>query len=115
MLRSKLQGVALPTHKILTVNIDGGFQAKVLLQLPPNMDTSGNTKYPMLVDVYGGPDSYSVRGEAMLAIGSSISNKILSLCPTGDNQMDDGLGHISVVESVCDLCQNRWTRLGTAR
>lgn len=59
-LRSKLRGVALPTHKILTVNIDGGFQAKVLLQLPPNLDTSGSTKYPMLVDVYGGPDSYSV-------------------------------------------------------
>lgn len=60
-LRAKLKGVALPSHKILTFNIDGGFQAKVLLQLPPNLDTSGKTKYPMLVDVYGGPDSYSVR------------------------------------------------------
>lgn len=28
--------------------------------------------------------------------------------------MDDGLGHISLVKSVCDLCQNRWTRLRAA-
>ncbi|KAH8378694.1 hypothetical protein KR009_000791 [Drosophila setifemur] len=73
-LRSKLKGVALPSHKILTVNIDGGFQAKVLLQLPPNLDTSGNTKYPMLVDVYGGPDSYSVTNKWMLDWGTYLSS-----------------------------------------
>ncbi|XP_023171383.2 venom dipeptidyl peptidase 4 isoform X2 [Drosophila hydei] len=73
-LRSKLRGVALPTHKILTVNIDGGFQAKVLLQLPPNLDTSGKTKYPMLVDVYGGPDSYSVTNKWMMDWGTYLSS-----------------------------------------
>ncbi|ALC44613.1 ome [Drosophila busckii] len=73
-LRAKLKGVALPTHKILTVPIDGGFQAKVLLQLPPNLDTSGKTKYPMLVDVYGGPDSYSVTNKWMLDWGSYLSS-----------------------------------------
>lgn len=51
----------MPTIEIKTVPISNGFTAKVLLQLPPNMDRSGKTKYPMLVDVYGGPDSYSVR------------------------------------------------------
>ncbi|KRG06654.1 venom dipeptidyl peptidase 4 isoform X2 [Drosophila mojavensis] len=74
VLRSKLRGVALPTHKILTVNIDGGFQAKVLLQLPPNLDTSGSTKYPMLVDVYGGPDSYSVTNKWMMDWGTYLSS-----------------------------------------
>ncbi|XP_030571612.1 venom dipeptidyl peptidase 4 isoform X3 [Drosophila novamexicana] len=73
-LRAKLRGVALPTHKILTVNIDGGFQAKVLLQLPPNLDTSGKTKYPMLVDVYGGPDSYSVTTKWMMDWGTYLSS-----------------------------------------
>ncbi|KAH8270566.1 hypothetical protein KR018_011616 [Drosophila ironensis] len=73
-LRAKLKGVALPSHKILTVNIDGGFQAKVLLQLPPNLDTSGKTKYPMLVDVYGGPDSYSVTTKWMLDWGTYLSS-----------------------------------------
>ncbi|XP_020798245.1 venom dipeptidyl peptidase 4 isoform X1 [Drosophila serrata] len=74
ILRGKLKGVALPSHKILTFNIDGGFQAKVLLQLPPNLDTSGNTKYPMLVDVYGGPDSYSVTNKWMLDWGTYLTS-----------------------------------------
>ncbi|XP_032599445.1 venom dipeptidyl peptidase 4 isoform X2 [Drosophila grimshawi] len=74
VLRGKLQGVAVPSHKILTINIDGGFQAKVLLQLPPNLDTSGKTKYPMLVDVYGGPDSYSVTNKWMMDWGTYLSS-----------------------------------------
>ncbi|KAH8404545.1 hypothetical protein KR222_011856 [Zaprionus bogoriensis] len=74
VLRAKLQGVALPSHKILTVNIDGGFQAKVLLQLPPNLDTSGKTKYPMLVDVYGGPDSSSVTTKWTMDWGTYLSS-----------------------------------------
>lgn len=36
-----------------------GFDAVVKLQIPPNADLSGKVKYPMLVDVYGGPGSYS--------------------------------------------------------
>ncbi|XP_023036730.1 venom dipeptidyl peptidase 4 isoform X1 [Drosophila willistoni] len=74
VLRSKLQGVALPTHEVLTFNIDNGFQAKVLLQLPPNIDKSGNTKYPLLVDVYGGPDSYSVTNKWILDWGTYLSS-----------------------------------------
>lgn len=58
----------MPTIEIKTVPISNGFTAKVLLQLPPNMDRSGKTKYPMLVDVYGGPDSYSVRNYTYLHI-----------------------------------------------
>lgn len=50
----------LPEIEIHTIPLEDDFSAKVLLQLPPNMDRSGNKKYPMLVDVYGGPDSYSV-------------------------------------------------------
>lgn len=50
----------MPRTEIHTVPIGDNFTAKVLLQLPPNMDRSGKTKYPLLVDVYGGPDSYSV-------------------------------------------------------
>lgn len=52
----------MPTTEIVNIPISDGFEAKVLLQLPPNMDRSGKTKYPLLVDVYGGPDSYSVSG-----------------------------------------------------
>lgn len=59
-LRAKLKLKAMPTYEIHTFPIAGNFTAKVLLQLPPNLDRSGNTKYPLLVDVYGGPDSTSV-------------------------------------------------------
>lgn len=59
-LRNKLKNTDMPTIEIHTVPIADNFTAKVLLQLPPNMDKSGKIKYPMLVDVYGGPDSYSV-------------------------------------------------------
>lgn len=56
----KLDKYLLPEIHLHTIQLNDNFTAKVLLQLPPNMDRSGNKKYPMLVDVYGGPDSYSV-------------------------------------------------------
>ncbi|XP_069698426.1 venom dipeptidyl peptidase 4 isoform X2 [Periplaneta americana] len=59
-IRELLQGKALPSTKRLEVSIPGGFKAQVQLWLPPNIDTSGKTKYPLLVNVYGGPDSYQV-------------------------------------------------------
>lgn len=39
--------------------LGNGFEAAVKLQLPPNADVSGRTKYPMLVEVYAGPGSYA--------------------------------------------------------
>ncbi|XP_021935063.1 venom dipeptidyl peptidase 4-like [Zootermopsis nevadensis] len=59
-LRQLLQGKALPIAKQLEVSVPGGFKARVQLWLPPNIDMSGKTKYPLLVNVYGGPDSYQV-------------------------------------------------------
>lgn len=35
-----------------------GFDAIVKLQMPSDLDTSGKTKYPMLINVYAGPGSY---------------------------------------------------------
>ncbi|XP_065332431.1 venom dipeptidyl peptidase 4-like isoform X1 [Cloeon dipterum] len=49
-----------PTSKRLFVDVPGGMQAYAEMLLPPDMDTSGNTKYPMLINVYGGPDSSQV-------------------------------------------------------
>ncbi|TMW53741.1 hypothetical protein DOY81_001146 [Sarcophaga bullata] len=73
-LSTKLKNIAMPSVEIHTFNIADGFKAKVLLQLPPNMDRSGKTKYPMLVDVYGGPDSYSVVDRWMLDWGTYLSS-----------------------------------------
>ncbi|XP_046675518.1 venom dipeptidyl peptidase 4-like isoform X2 [Homalodisca vitripennis] len=55
-LSELLTRVELPTKQDLTVPIGGGFTGRVRMLLPPNIDTSGRTKYPMLFSVYAGPD-----------------------------------------------------------
>ncbi|XP_065361054.1 venom dipeptidyl peptidase 4 isoform X2 [Calliphora vicina] len=74
LLRATISKYALPTYEIHTLPIADGFTAKVLLQLPPNMDRSGKTKYPMLVDVYGGPDSYSVIDRWLVDWGTYLTS-----------------------------------------
>ncbi|XP_055907459.1 venom dipeptidyl peptidase 4 isoform X2 [Eupeodes corollae] len=73
-LKNELSTVSMPVHEVHTINIANGFTAKVLLQLPPNIDRSGDTKYPMLVDVYGGPDSYSVIDKWSMDWGTYLSS-----------------------------------------
>ncbi|XP_063242355.1 venom dipeptidyl peptidase 4 [Bacillus rossius redtenbacheri] len=58
--RELLKEVVLPDMRTLDVQVEGGFTAKVQLWLPPGLDTSGRSKYPLLVTVYGGPDSFQV-------------------------------------------------------
>lgn len=58
-------------HEIPITGTD--FTAKVLLQVPHNIDRSGKTKYPMLVDVYGGPSSFSVIKKFTLDWGSYLA------------------------------------------
>lgn len=41
------------------IPLGNGFDAAIKLQLPPNADLSGKTKYPLLIEVYAGPGSYA--------------------------------------------------------
>jgi dipeptidyl-peptidase 4 len=41
-----------PSKVRLFVDVGGGMKAYVQMLLPPDIDTSGNTKYPLLVNVY---------------------------------------------------------------
>lgn len=50
-IQANIDGIALPITKRLTYKVADGFTAHAMLLLPPNMDTSGDTKYPMIVDV----------------------------------------------------------------
>jgi len=50
-IRQLLKGATLPTTKYLEVPVPGGFKAQVQLWLPPDIDTSGKTKYPLLINV----------------------------------------------------------------
>lgn len=51
--------MSLPIIKYHTISLSNGFDAVVRLQLPPDLDVSGKTKYPMVIDVYAGPGSYA--------------------------------------------------------
>ena len=42
----------------LTITVGDGYKAPVIMQLPKDFDP--NTKYPLLLYVYGGPGSQSV-------------------------------------------------------
>ncbi|KAK9703462.1 Trypsin [Popillia japonica] len=64
---------SMPKIQRLEFNISDEFKAQVLLKLPPNMDLSGNTKYPMVVNVYGGPDSYQVLEKFSVDWGSYLA------------------------------------------
>ncbi|XP_066155922.1 venom dipeptidyl peptidase 4-like isoform X1 [Euwallacea fornicatus] len=72
-LKEVLSGKTLFEKKILEFEIADGFTGKVLLKLPPNMDKSGRTKYPMLVNVYGGPDTYQVTEKFSIDWGSYLA------------------------------------------
>ncbi|CAG2059492.1 unnamed protein product, partial [Timema podura] len=52
--------ILVPRIEVMDVEVADGFKAKVQLWLPPDIDTSGSKKYPLLVVVYGGPDSFQV-------------------------------------------------------
>lgn len=52
------------------------FNAKVMLQVPHDVDRSGHIKYPMLVDVYGGPNSVAVTKKFSLDWGSYLASNL---------------------------------------
>ncbi|KAL7305171.1 hypothetical protein TKK_0002566 [Trichogramma kaykai] len=67
---------SLPIQKKLRVPVPGGFEARVKMLLPPNADLSGRTKYPMLVYVYGGPDTNEVTDKFNIDWGTYlVTNK----------------------------------------
>ncbi|XP_046398463.1 venom dipeptidyl peptidase 4 isoform X2 [Ischnura elegans] len=59
-LHTLLENREVPEKMRLKVPLPGGLDAEVALRLPPNMDKSGTTKYPMVVLVYGGPNTNQV-------------------------------------------------------
>ncbi|BES89054.1 dipeptidyl peptidase [Nesidiocoris tenuis] len=59
-LKRKLENIIMPVPKYMKVSVAPGMTATVRIFHPPDLDTSGETKYPLLVNVYGGPDSNQV-------------------------------------------------------
>ncbi|XP_052873190.1 venom dipeptidyl peptidase 4 [Anopheles cruzii] len=60
-LERMLKGKAVPKVEIHEIDLGNGFKAKAKLLIPPGINTtSAAVKLPMLVDVYGGPNSANV-------------------------------------------------------
>nr|CAD7400600.1 unnamed protein product [Timema cristinae] len=59
-MKDLVKEILVPRIEVMDVEVADGFKAKVQLWLPPDIDTSGSKKYPLLVVVYGGPDSFQV-------------------------------------------------------
>ncbi|KAK0172534.1 hypothetical protein PV328_005840 [Microctonus aethiopoides] len=65
-----------PIVKRFSVPVADGFDAQVRLLIPPGADLTGSTKYPMLVYVYGGPDTYQVTEQFNIHWGTYlVTNK----------------------------------------
>lgn len=60
VLRERISKMALPQIKTFPVQISGGYQAHVRLHLPPGLREDEITRYPLVVQVYGGPGSQLV-------------------------------------------------------
>lgn len=63
-LRTRLTGYEVPRRVYFFVEVEGGFQAPVMMILPEGADfnypNEASKKFPMLIRVYGGPGSVRV-------------------------------------------------------
>ncbi|XP_067139142.1 inactive dipeptidyl peptidase 10-like isoform X3 [Centruroides vittatus] len=74
-LRDLINKRALPQVRTFQVPIDGGYKANVRLFLPPGLKNDEITKYPLLVNVYGGPGSQMVTERFKIHWGSYLASK----------------------------------------
>lgn len=93
-LKKSLSEFQMPTMKHGTLKI-GGFDLWYEMMLPPNFKTS--KKYPLLIDVYGGPCSQSVNYRFKLNWGTYLSSSheiiIASFDGRGSGYQGDEIMH----------------------
>ncbi|RLU16821.1 hypothetical protein DMN91_010889 [Ooceraea biroi] len=91
------------------IPVTGGFSAQVRLLIPPGADLSGAIKYPMLVYVYGGPDSYQVTEKFNIDWGTYlVTNKSIIYAAIdgrgsglmGNDMLFAGYRHLGTVEII---------------
>uniref|UniRef100_A0A182JLE1 Venom dipeptidyl peptidase 4 n=1 Tax=Anopheles atroparvus TaxID=41427 RepID=A0A182JLE1_ANOAO len=70
-----LKNKSLPRVEIHDIDLENGFTAKAMLLIPPGVNTtSAAVKHPMLVDVYGGPNSANVVGTWSIGWGTHLAS-----------------------------------------
>ena len=73
-LAAQLAQKALPVPFNLRVPVTGGYNAQVRLLLPPSFEFGSQTKYPVLVFVYGGPKSQQISERFSVSWGTHLAS-----------------------------------------
>nr|CAH0105676.1 unnamed protein product [Daphnia galeata] len=73
VLRDRLAQKSLPRPLTMQVPLDGNYFAQVKLLLPPSLNRNRASQYPMLVYVYGGPNSQQVSDRYRVDWGYHLS------------------------------------------
>ncbi|XP_067002151.2 venom dipeptidyl peptidase 4 [Anabrus simplex] len=71
--RQTLKEYVLPVIKDIQVEMSDGFTAQVRLWLPPDLDQNGTSKYPMVVYVYGAPNTQLITDEFQVGWGHYLT------------------------------------------
>lgn len=74
-LDGRVQNIELPTVQKDTIDLGNGFSSKVKMLLPPGIDRSGDKKYAVLVEVYGGPDTNAVSDAWAVDYGTFMASQ----------------------------------------
>ncbi|XP_055942974.1 inactive dipeptidyl peptidase 10-like isoform X1 [Argiope bruennichi] len=74
-VRCKIESTAMPQLRTFNVPIEGGYNANVRLLLPPGLRDEEMVKYPMVINVYGGPGSQMVTDKFSVHWGSYLASR----------------------------------------
>ena len=114
-----LSGLAMPTREYWTIpSASEEYQLNAVAYLPPGWDPKGDLKYPVLLYVYGGPDSQTVNFQFELGswnfhsfLASSMGIIVLSVdnrgtCCRGQTflkQSYKDLGHVETEDQIAAM------------
>jgi dipeptidyl-peptidase-4 len=73
-LKSALAREKIPNKQFDVLTLDNETEAQVMMIVPKDLDTS--QKYPLLVEVYGGPDSSSVTNRFSIEWGTYLASSM---------------------------------------
>lgn len=69
-----LKNYAFPSTKFITIKNDNGDEMNARMITPADFDDSGDKKYPVFFEVYGGPDSQLVKQKYQIDFQTVISS-----------------------------------------
>ncbi|CAG5083318.1 Similar to DPP10: Inactive dipeptidyl peptidase 10 (Homo sapiens) [Cotesia congregata] len=98
LLRERIAKIALPQIKTFPVQISGGYNAQVRLYLPPGLREEEITRYPMVVQVYGGPGSQLVTDMFKIDWNTFLASKKNMIVAQIDGRGSGGQGYKMLYE-----------------